>query len=231
MGHRLRPRPGRPGRPGAAVGGRPQTRCRVGDGAGLFSARAYTPADGVGVLRALMAVIDERGAAMAGTTRLHQPTVGDPLHVLVIDELAALTAYTDLVDPSGGRPAALRDPDPGPRPRGGGGGVACRTPARTWSSMRGLFTQTIALRLRSADETVMMLGDGMTHTAPAHRISPTYPGTAWVVEDTGAADRVRADYWPDNLIRDLSGVTRPGCSSNQSRARTTQGGIRARRSA
>ena len=25
-----------------------------------------------------------------------------------------------------------------------------------------------------------------------------------MVEDTGAADRVRADYWPDPLIRDLA---------------------------
>ena len=50
----------------------------------------------------------------------------------------------------------------------------------------------------------MVLGDGMTRVAPAHRISPTYPGTAWVVDDTGAADRVRADYLPDDLIRDLS---------------------------
>lgn len=50
----------------------------------------------------------------------------------------------------------------------------------------------------------MVLGDGMTHSAPAHRISPTHPGTAWVVDDAGAADRVRADYWPDPLIRDVS---------------------------
>ena len=70
--------------------------------------------------------------------------------------------------------------------------------------MRGLFTQTVALRLRSGDETVMVLGDGMTRVAPAHRISPTFPGTAWVVDDTGAADRVRADYWPDDLIRKLA---------------------------
>ena len=65
-------------------------------GEGLFSTRAYTPADALDVLKALMRVIDERGRPMAGTTRLHEPMVGDPLHVLVIDELAALTAYADL---------------------------------------------------------------------------------------------------------------------------------------
>jgi len=172
-------------------------------GAGLFSAHAYTPADALQVLRALMAVIDERGAGMAGTTRLHQPTVGDPLHVLVIDELAALTAYADT--------PIRREADrllAEILTQGRALGVvvvACvQDPRKDVVSMRGLFTQTLALRLRSAEETAMALGDGMTRIAPAHRISPTFPGTAWVVEDTGAADRVRADYWPDQLIRDLS---------------------------
>ena len=57
----------------------------------LFSTRAYTPPDALDVLKALMRVIDSRGRTMAGTTRLHAPSSGDPLHVLVIDELAALT--------------------------------------------------------------------------------------------------------------------------------------------
>ncbi len=172
-------------------------------GEGLFSTRAYTPTDALDVLRALMRVIDERGAQMAGATRLHEPVVGDPLHVLVIDELAALTAYADLdVRREAGRLLAEI------LTQGRALGVvvvACvQDPRKDVVAMRGLFTQTVALRLRSAEETVMVLGDGMTHAAPAHRISPTNPGTAWVVEDAGAADRVRADYWPDPLIRDLA---------------------------
>ena len=51
--------------------------------------------------------------------------------------------------------------------------------------MRGLFTQTIALRLRSRDEVTMVLGDGMAETAPAHRISPDRPGTGYVVAQDG----------------------------------------------
>lgn len=172
-------------------------------GAGLLSAKAYTPETALEVLRALMRVIDERGAAMAGTTRLHEPTVGDPLHVLVIDELAALTAYAEVM--------IRREADrllSEILTQGRALGVvvvACvQDPRKDVVTMRGLFTQTVALRLRSIEETSMVLGDGMTKVAPAHRISPTYPGTAWVVEDTGAADRVRADYWPDDLIRDLA---------------------------
>ena len=67
--------------------------------------------------------------------------------------------------------------------------------------MRGLFTQTIALRLRSAEETRMVLGDGTATLAPAHRISPAAPGCGWLVDDDGTADRVRADHWPDPLVR------------------------------
>lgn len=172
-------------------------------GEGLFSTRAYTPADALDVLRTLMTVIDERGRTMAGATRLHEPTAGNPLHVLVIDELAALTAYADMdVRREANRMLAEI------LTQGRALGVvvvACvQDPRKDVVSMRGLFTQTVALRLRSAEETVMVLGDGAPHLAPAHRISPTYPGTAWVVQDTGAVDRVRADYWPDPLIRDVS---------------------------
>jgi S-DNA-T family DNA segregation ATPase FtsK/SpoIIIE len=172
-------------------------------GAGLFSARAYTPSEALGVLRSLMWVIDERGARMAGVTRLHEPVVGNPLHVLVIDELAALTAYADL---EVRREATRLLSEILTQGRAlGVVVVACvQDPRKDVVAMRGLFTQTIALRLRSTEETLMVLGDGMTRIAPAHRISPIHPGTAWVVEDTGAADRVRADFWPDALIRDLS---------------------------
>jgi S-DNA-T family DNA segregation ATPase FtsK/SpoIIIE len=172
-------------------------------GAGLFSAHAYQPTEALEVLKTLMSVIDERGHAMAGTTRLHEPTLGDPLHVLVIDELAALTAYADM---SIRREAERLLSEILTQGRAlGVTVVACvQDPRKDVVAMRGLFTQTVALRLRSPEETVMVLGDGMTRVAPAHRISPTYPGTAWVVEDTGTADRVRADYWPDELIRDLS---------------------------
>jgi DNA segregation ATPase FtsK/SpoIIIE, S-DNA-T family len=67
--------------------------------------------------------------------------------------------------------------------------------------MRGLFTQTIALRLRSREEVAMVLGDGLAEVAPAHRISPDAPGTGYVVAEDGSVMRVRADYWTDSQIR------------------------------
>jgi S-DNA-T family DNA segregation ATPase FtsK/SpoIIIE len=172
-------------------------------GEALFATRAYTPEDAVQVLRDLVTVIDERGATMVGKTRLHTPTVGDPLHVLVIDELAALTTYSPL--------DVRREADKllgMILTQGRALGVVVvafvQDPRKEVVGMRSLFTQTVALRLRSADETAMVLGDGMHRLAPAHRISPSRPGTGWIVEDTGAADRVRADYWPDGLIRSIA---------------------------
>jgi S-DNA-T family DNA segregation ATPase FtsK/SpoIIIE len=67
--------------------------------------------------------------------------------------------------------------------------------------MRGLFTQTIALRLRSRDEVTMVLGDGMAATAPAHRISPEKPGTGYVIAEDGQVTKVRSDFWSDDQIR------------------------------
>lgn len=172
-------------------------------GEGLFTARAYTPSAALEVLRDLLQVIDARGASMVGRSRLHEPTIGDPLHVLVIDELAALTAYAE---PDVRKEAGRLLGEILTQGRAlGVVVVACvQDPRKEVVSMRGLFTQTVALRLRSVEETVMVLGEGMSQIAPAHRISPAAPGTGWIVEDTGTADRVRADLWPDDLVRDIA---------------------------
>lgn len=169
-------------------------------GAGLFTARAYDADTALRVLRALLRVIDGRGRHMAGKTRLHQPAPGDPLHVLVIDELAALTAYADVVVR---REAERLLSEILTQGRAlGVVVVACvQDPRKDVVPVRGLFTQTVALRLRSIEETVMVLGEGSATIAPAHMISPRVPGTAWIVDDAGAVDRVRADFWPDDVIR------------------------------
>jgi S-DNA-T family DNA segregation ATPase FtsK/SpoIIIE len=175
----------------------------VGMGRHLFSEVATTPAEALDVLNRLLRVVDERGHRMAGVTRLHQPTSAEPLHVLAIDELAVLTAYAD---PEIRKEASRLLAEVLTQGRALGVIVlACvQDPRKEVIGLRGLFTQTVALRLRSADETRMVLGDGAAALAPAHRISPSAPGTAWVIEEDGSADRVRADYWPDDLVRDVA---------------------------
>ena len=99
---------------------------------------------------------------------------GDPLHVLVIDELAALTAYAD---PDVRREAGRLLSEMLTQGRAlGVVVVACvQDPRKETVGMRGLFTQTVALRLRSAEETRMVLGDGM---ADARAGAPDHPGRA-----------------------------------------------------
>jgi len=166
----------------------------------LFATVAVTPTDAIAALTRLLQVIEDRGRAMAGHSRLHVPRPGDPLHVLVIDELAALTAYAE---PDTKKEAGRLLSEVLTQGRALGVVVlACvQDPRKEVLPMRGLFTQTIALRLRSADETRMVLGDGTAALAPAHRLSPAAPGSAWVVEEDGTLDRVRAHYWPDQLVR------------------------------
>lgn len=169
-------------------------------GRGLWHTLATTPAHALAVLAELLRVIDARGDAMAGHTRLHTPAAGDPLHVLVIDELAALIAYAD---PDTRREASRLLAEILTQGRAlGVVVVACvQDPRKETVGMRGLFTQTIALRLRNADETRMVLGDGMAALAPAHAISPAAPGVGYLVTDDGHTLRVRAHWWDDQAIR------------------------------
>ena len=145
-----------------------------------------------------------RGRGMAGRERSHTPSAAEPLVVLLIDELAGLTAYmTD---------AALKNQVAASLSRiltkGRGIGIVVaafmQDPRKEILPMRGLFTQTIALRLRSRDEVTMVLGDGVADRAPAHRVSPNEPGTGYVIDEDGSTMRVRADYWPDSLIRSVA---------------------------
>ena len=169
-------------------------------GRDLFTTVAITPTDAIATLKRLLQVVEERGRSMAGVSRLHVPRPGDPLHVLVIDELAALTAYAD-ADTKREASRLLSEVLTQGRALGVVVLACVQDPRKEVVGMRGLFTQTIALRLRSPEETRMVLGDGTAALAPAHRLSPAAPGSAWVVEEDGTLDRVRADYWPDELVR------------------------------
>jgi len=62
-------------------------------GAPLFTHFAYTPEGMLPLLEAAVEVMQERAGRLRGITRLHEPTVAEPLIVLLVDELASLTAY------------------------------------------------------------------------------------------------------------------------------------------
>lgn len=170
-------------------------------GAGLFTKIATTEADAVETLAGLEKLMDKRGNGMAGRTREHRPTKASPLVVLLIDELAGLTAY--MSDPALRKEAAASLSRILTKGRALGIVVAAflQDPRKEVLPMRGLFTQTIALRLRSRDEVTMVLGDGMADKAPADRISPSRPGTGYVIAEDGHTTKVRSDFWSDDQIR------------------------------
>jgi S-DNA-T family DNA segregation ATPase FtsK/SpoIIIE len=170
-------------------------------GSALFTKIATTEAEAVETLAALEKLMNKRGTAMAGRTREHIPTASAPLVVLLIDELAGVTAY--MSDPALRKEAAASLSRILTKGRALGIVVAAflQDPRKEVLPMRGLFTQTIALRLRSRDEVTMVLGDGMADTAPAHRISLDTPGTGYVVAEDGQVTRVRSDFWTDDQIR------------------------------
>lgn len=170
-------------------------------GAGLFTKIATTETDAVATLAGLEMLMDKRGNEMASLTREHRPTKASPLVVLLIDELAGLTAY--MSDPALRKEAAASLSRILTKGRALGIVVAAflQDPRKEVLPMRGLFTQTIALRLRSREEVTMVLGDGMADKAPAHRISPDRPGTGYIIAEDGHTTKVRSDYWSDDQIR------------------------------
>lgn len=173
-------------------------------GAGLFTTIATTEADAVQTLAGLEELMDKRGNEMTGRTREHRPTKASPLVVLLIDELAGLTAY--MSDPALRKEAAASLSRILTKGRAVGIVVAAflQDPRKEVLPMRGLFTQTIALRLRSREEVTMVLGDGLADKAPAHRISSDRPGTGYVIAEDGHAAKVRSDYWSDDQIRSIA---------------------------
>lgn len=175
----------------------------VAVGAGMFSSVAMAEHSALTLLRSLQQVIVERQGAMRGRSRQFEPSPGDPAHVLLIDELAVLTGYASRDVVNEGNTLLKRILTQG-RALGVMVVAFVQDPRKETVGMRELFTQTIALRLASSSETRMVLGDGYGELAPAHRIDRTMPGAGYVVRDDGVVERVRADFWPDDVIRTVS---------------------------
>ena len=155
------------------------------------------------LLEEAVAAMQSRARQLAGKTRQHTATIESPTIVILIDELAALTAYEadrDLLRRANSAIAVLAS-----QGRAVGFIVfAClQDPRKETLPARGLFTQTVGLRLRDRMETAMVLGDGAVAAgALCHEISPDTPGVAYVLsEDQGIPERVRAGLITDDMIR------------------------------
>ncbi len=154
------------------------------------------------LLEEAVVAMQARARQLAGKTRQHVATEDSPTIVVLIDELAALTAYEtdrDLLRRANAAIATLAS-----QGRAVGFVVfAClQDPRKETLPARGLFTQTVGLRLRDRMETAMVLGDGaVVAGALCHEILPETPGVAYVLpEDGRPPERVRAGLVTDEMI-------------------------------
>jgi S-DNA-T family DNA segregation ATPase FtsK/SpoIIIE len=181
-------------------------------GAPLFRRFAYDSADDLAsLLEEAVEVMNARAARLRGVTRKHTPSVDEPLIVVVVDELASLTAYADRDERR-----RINSALPLLISKGRAVGVvvvgALQDPRKETIPFRDLFPTRIALALVEAEQTDLVLGRGARQRgADCSRIPLTQPGTAWVWCD-GEPDptRVRAAWVSDDDIATLADQYAPG---------------------
>ncbi len=197
----------------------PKGGMELSPGAGLFARFAYgAPVDHDGtaspgvwqgdmvdLLEDAVHVMQSRAARLRGVTRKLVPTTAEPLIVVVVDELASLTAY--VTDPATRRRlhAALGLLLTQGRAVGVSVVGATQDARKETLSLRDLFSRRIALRTAEPEMGDLILGPGArARGARTDEIPHTTPGVAYVACD-GVPDpvRVRFTYLTD---RDISAL-------------------------
>lgn len=158
------------------------------------------------LLEEAVTAMQARAGELAGRTRQHVASLESPTIVILIDELAALTAYETDRDLLRRANAALATLASQGRAVGFVVFACLQDPRKETLPARGLFTQTVGLRLRDRVETAMVLGDGAVAAgALCHDISPDTPGVGYVLPDDGRPpERVRAALITDDVIREIA---------------------------
>ena len=168
----------------------------------VFTRYAQTAIAAVILLEDTAAALQARAARLAGITRQHQPSTVEPLVIVVIDELAALIAYSPDRDLTRRAEAALSVILSQGRAVGFLVFAFLQDPRKETVRMRHLFTQAIGLRLRDREEVAMVLGDGaIAAGALCHKIPASTPGVGYVLGEDNRPVRVRAGYVSDAMIR------------------------------
>jgi S-DNA-T family DNA segregation ATPase FtsK/SpoIIIE len=155
--------------------------------------------DAVTVMRARQAVLSASGS------RLHTPTVEEPLVVVLVDELASLTAYVTDRTVKTRIAASLKLLLSQGRAVGVVVVALMQDPGKDVIPFRGLFPTRICLRVAESVEVDMVLGGGShARGALCEDIPASQPGVGYVALD-GAADpiRVRFPHITDQYINQL----------------------------
>lgn len=157
-------------------------------------------------------MLNRRDDLRAQGARVFTPTPADPFEVIVVDELAFLTAYLNNRDLQLRVRLALSLL----LSQGRGPGfcvlAALQDPRKEILAFRNLFPTRIALRLAEDSEVDMVLGDGaLDNGARCHEIPPSLPGVGYVrLDGVPEPTRVRFAWITDHDITDLAAhATRP----------------------
>ena len=168
-----------------------------------------TPTAMVELLEAAVAEMHERAGQFGGRTRTFPLSAEFPFVVVLVDELAFLTAYQPDRDLRKRAEAAIATLTSQGRSVGVCVVGALQDPRKDVISLRNLFSTRIALRLDESDQVDMVLGDGARDRgALADEISPLPEigaGVGYVrLEASPDPVRVRAAYVTDDDIRAMA---------------------------
>ena len=188
---------------------------------GLFARFAYdSPESMVRLLEDAVTLMRSRAEGLRrAQKRVHTPTVGDPLIVVVVDELAALTAYVGDRDLKRRAEAALQLLLSQGRAPGVLVVAAVQDPGKDVVAFRDLFTARIALRLLEDVQVDMVLGrSARLRGAECDQIPASLPGTGYVVrEGIREPVRVRAAYLSDDDVASTVSAYAPPRGSEAAR--------------
>ena len=168
-----------------------------------------SPAAILAMLEDAVAEMQARAAAFAGKQREHTPTVEHPFTVIVVDEVAFLTAYLPDKQLRDKIKAALATLTTQGRAVGFCVVAALQDPRKEVMSIRNLFPDRIAMRLDEAEQVDMVLGDGARDRGATADLISTNPVTGAGVAFVRLADdpdpiRVRAGWVTDTDIHDMA---------------------------
>jgi S-DNA-T family DNA segregation ATPase FtsK/SpoIIIE len=170
---------------------------------------AATPEAIADMLERAVTGMQERAARFAGHRRAHQPTTDDPFTVVLVDEVAFLTAYQRDRKLKERIMAALATLTTQGRAVGYCVVAALQDPRKDVLTIRNLFPDRVAMRLDEPEQTDMVLGDGAHDRGAACELISTNPatgaGVAFVrLEADPDPIRVRAGWVSDTDILALA---------------------------
>lgn len=139
-------------------------------------------------------VMRRRQSQLRGVARLHTPSPDEPLIVILVDELASLTAYVTDREAKRRIGSALALLLSQGRAVGISVVAAVQDPRKEVVTVRDLFPTRIALRLSEAEQVSLVLGTGARDRgARCDEVPESLPGIGYVGID-GVAEPVRVRF-------------------------------------